>query len=195
MTQACTPSRTCRLFCSVKPPMASENTFQRSKRISLSSKILITPSAALLSANGSLLPVGFSSIAQNPTNVSILSASATATRNRIGRHAVIRALGLVVFLTRRSNARGFALSQRVVLAHQPLQFGKFAYHFGQQICFRQPCRTFCLLDISAHQRCDLCRQPLDPVDTLTLRAQFLVKHDSESNFGNRSSSFVFKSVS
>ena len=45
----------------------------------LSSTIRITPSAALRNAYGSLLPVGFSSIAQNPTSVSILSANATAT--------------------------------------------------------------------------------------------------------------------
>ncbi len=38
----------------------------------------ITPSAARRSAYGSLLPVGFSSMAQKPTSVSSLSASATA---------------------------------------------------------------------------------------------------------------------
>ena len=43
-----------------------------------SSTSRITPSAALLSANGSLLPVGFSSIAQKPVSMSSLSASATA---------------------------------------------------------------------------------------------------------------------
>ena len=43
-----------------------------------SSMIRITPSAALRSAKGSLLPVGFSSIVQNPASVSSLSASATA---------------------------------------------------------------------------------------------------------------------
>ncbi len=37
------------------------------------------PSAARRSANGSLLPVGFSSIAQKPASMSSLSASATAT--------------------------------------------------------------------------------------------------------------------
>jgi hypothetical protein len=39
----------------------------------------ITPNAARRSAKGSFDPVGFSSIAQNPVSVSILSASATAT--------------------------------------------------------------------------------------------------------------------
>ena len=44
----------------------------------LSKIIRITPSAARRSAKGSFEPVGFSSIAQKPTSVSILSASATA---------------------------------------------------------------------------------------------------------------------
>src|SRR5262249_36179831 len=39
---------------------------------------LITPSAARLKPYGSLLPVGFSSIAQKPISMSTLSASATA---------------------------------------------------------------------------------------------------------------------
>ena len=43
-----------------------------------SSTMRMTPSAARRSANGSLLPVGFSSIAKKPPSVSSLSASATA---------------------------------------------------------------------------------------------------------------------
>ena len=39
----------------------------------------ITPSAARRSAKGSLEPVGFSLIAQNPVSISNLSAKATAT--------------------------------------------------------------------------------------------------------------------
>ncbi len=38
----------------------------------------MTPSAARRSANGSFEPVGFSSMAQKPTSMSSLSASATA---------------------------------------------------------------------------------------------------------------------
>ena len=48
------------------------------RRNPFSSTMRMTPSAARLSANGSLLPVGFSSIAQKPPSVSSLSASATA---------------------------------------------------------------------------------------------------------------------
>ena len=46
--------------------------------ILFSSIILTTPNAALRKANGSLEPVGFSCIPQKQSNVSILSARATA---------------------------------------------------------------------------------------------------------------------
>src|ERR1043165_1706228 len=89
--------------------------------------IRMTPSAARLSAKGSFEPVGFSLIAQKPTSVSILSASATAIatasagpkpprplggqrvdvggqcrgdRRRIGRPQVVRALRPVVIFDR-----------------------------------------------------------------------------------------------
>ena len=57
----------------------SANASPRRTRAPVARMMRITPKAALRSANGSLLPVGFSSIAQNPTSVSSLSASATAT--------------------------------------------------------------------------------------------------------------------
>ena len=59
--------------------MADFATFKIGSRSAFSTISLMTPSAARRSAYGSLLPVGFSSIAQKPTSVSILSASATAT--------------------------------------------------------------------------------------------------------------------
>ena len=60
-------------------PSADFSNLQARQPDALSTISLMTPSAALLSAYGSLLPVGFSSIAQKPTSVSSLSASATAT--------------------------------------------------------------------------------------------------------------------
>ena len=67
--------------CRSSPAMTSSawrsNSANRRSR-SLSSTIRITPSAARRSANGSFEPVGFSSIAQKPTSMSSLSASATA---------------------------------------------------------------------------------------------------------------------
>ena len=62
-----------------KPEIANSAAFKTDSRRVFSTISLITPSAALRRAKGSLDPVGFSSIAQNPTSVSILSASATAT--------------------------------------------------------------------------------------------------------------------
>src|SRR3974390_634261 len=58
--------------------IAAHSTEGSGKRNSFSITMRITPSAARRSAKGSLEPVGFSPIDQKPTNVSILSASATA---------------------------------------------------------------------------------------------------------------------
>ncbi len=69
---------TFRLPCSLYATIDVASGFQRSMRRSFSSTIRITPSAARRSAYGSLLPVGFSSIAQKPTSMSSFSASATA---------------------------------------------------------------------------------------------------------------------
>src|SRR5487761_2756747 len=45
--------------------------------------------------------------------------------HRIGRHAIIRALRLVVLLARRSDGSVLALRQRVIIAHQALQLREF----------------------------------------------------------------------
>ncbi len=82
-----------------------------------------------------------------------------------------------MFLAGRSDGRILALRQRVVLAHQALQLGEFADHFGQQIRLRELRRALGLLDIGADQRRDLGRQLLDARDALGLRAELLVKHD------------------
>ena len=53
--------------------------------------------------------------------------------DRIGWHAIGRALRLVVFLDGGGDAFVLALRQRVVAAHQPLHFGEFTDDFGEQI--------------------------------------------------------------
>ena len=58
--------------------MACSEIVRKESGILCSNIILITPNAARLNAYGSFDPVGFSSIAQNPTSVSSLSANATA---------------------------------------------------------------------------------------------------------------------
>ena len=80
-----------------------------------------------------MLPVGFSSIAQNPTSVSSLSASATAIETGAVGHAVAGALRAVVIFDRRCDFGRFALGGGIVAAHQPLQFRKFADHFRDKV--------------------------------------------------------------
>jgi hypothetical protein len=74
----------------------ASNSRSSGRRRRWSSTSRITPKAARRSAKGSLLPVGFSSMAQKPVSVSILSASATATETGVGRHGVGGAEGLVM---------------------------------------------------------------------------------------------------
>ena len=97
--------------------------------------------------------------------------------HRIGRHAIGRALRLVVLLARGGDGGVLALRQRVVLAHQALQLGEFADHFGQQIGLAQLRRALGLLDIGADQRRDLGGEALDARDALGLGAELLVEHD------------------
>ncbi len=90
----------------------------------------ITPSAALLSAYGSLLPVGFSSIAQKPTSVSSLSASATAIDTGSD-GTVVRPLRPVVIADRVGDFGLLVLLQRVIAPHDALQLGELADHAGR----------------------------------------------------------------
>ena len=122
---------------------------------SFSNTNLITPSAARRSAYGSLLPVGFSSMAQKPTSVSSLSASATATDDRVGRHAVGRAERLVVLLDGARDRRVLALQLRVIAAHQPLQLGELADHLGDEVGLGEPRRALGLVRIGADDRREL----------------------------------------
>ena len=98
-----------------------------------SSTSRITPSAARLRANGSFDPVGFSSMAKKPTRVSSLSARATATRQRRGRHGVGRALRLVVVADGVGDGVGMAEGAGIIAAHHALQFRELADHAAGQI--------------------------------------------------------------
>jgi len=66
---------------------AASKTTISGKRNPFSSTRRITPKAERRSANGSLEPVGFSSMLQKPANVSIFSANATATETGSAGHA------------------------------------------------------------------------------------------------------------
>ncbi len=147
-------------------------------RMSFSKTSRITPSAARRSAYGSFDPVGFSSIAQKPTSVSILSASATATDDRVGRHAVGRPERLVVLLDRRGDGRMLALERRVVAAHQSLQFRKFADHLGHEIGLGEPRRALREVRVRADDGRELPRKRRDPLDPLELGAELLVEDDA-----------------
>ncbi len=149
------------------------------RRKPFSSTMRITPSAARLSANGSLLPVGFSSIAQKPPSVSSLSASATAIDDRRRRNPVARPLRLVMVLDRGGDARLLALLRRIVAAHQALQLGKLADHFGDEIGLGEARGARRKLDVGADLGRELARQRLDPLDPLGLRAELLVEDDAE----------------
>ena len=81
-----------------------------------------------------------------------------------------------------------ALRQRVVAAHQALQFGEFADHLGEQIGLGEPRGALRLLDIGADQRRELAR----PAARCARCARACVPSFSWnticSNFGSRSSS-------
>ncbi len=70
-----------------------------------------------------------------------------------------------------------SLSFGVVFPHKPLQLGKFADDFGEQIRLAQPRRAFGLLHIRPDQRRQLAGQSFNPFNALGLGAQLLVKDD------------------
>src|SRR5437667_88133 len=49
--------------------------------------------------------------------------------NRVGRHAIIRPLRLVMFFRRRGDGSILALRQRIIFAHEALQFREFTDYF------------------------------------------------------------------
>ena len=67
---------------------------------------------------------------------------------------------------------------RVVAAHQALQFGELADHFGRQIGLGEFRRARRKRDIRADLWRKLARQRLDPRDALALRAELLVEDDA-----------------
>ena len=71
----------------------------------------------------------------------------------------------------------FVLRLGVVLAHQALQFGKFADHFGEQIGLAQLRGAFGLGDVGADQGCQLTGERDDARDAFFLRAELFVKDD------------------
>jgi hypothetical protein len=82
-----------------------------------------------------------------------------------------------VILARGGDAFVLALRQRVIFAHQALQFGEFADHFSEQIRFAQLRGAFGLRRIGLDQRRQFLGQRRDAGDALGLCAEFLMKHD------------------
>ena len=126
----------------------------------------MTPNAALRSCIGSLLPVGFSSIAQKPTSVSILSASATAIDTGSVGTQIVGPLRPVVILDGVRDGFVLALRLGVVFPHQCLAAREIRRPFGEQIGLAQKRRAFGLFHIGADERREFRRQPLDALDAL-----------------------------
>ncbi len=161
----------------------------------LSRRMRMTPSAARRSAYGSFEPVGFSSMAQKPVENVELVGERHCNRHRIGRHAIGRALRLVVLFDRGGDALVLALRQRVVAAHQALHFGEFTDDFGEQISLGELRRALDLGDIGADQRREFNRELFDTRHTLAPACRAFRGTRSARTCGSRSSSFVFRSVS
>ncbi len=68
----------------------------------------------------------------------------------------------------------FTVVQCVVITHQPLQLGKLAYHFGQQISLAQPGRAFGQLRIAADPLGNGDGQFLQTLHALQLAAELVV---------------------
>ena len=64
--------------------------------------------------------------------------------HRIRRHAIRWALRFPVIFACSGDRAVFTLCQRIIFAHQALQLGKFADHFGEQVGLRQQRCSFCL---------------------------------------------------
>ena len=93
----------------------------------------MTPSAARRSANGSLEPVGFSPMAKKPDQRVDLVGKRQRHADRRGRAGVVGTERLVMLGDGVGDARVFAVMQRVVAAHDPLQLGELADHAGREI--------------------------------------------------------------
>ena len=75
------------------------------------------------------------------------------------------------------HCRGFAVMQRVITAHDPLQFRKLADHAGDQVGLGQPGGAFGLRRIGIQQARDFPGQQLHAFDALQLCAEFIVIND------------------
>ena len=98
--------------------------------------------------------------------------------DRIGRHQIVRALRLVVILDGVGDRLVLALRLGVVAAHEALQLGEFADHFGEQIGLAQQRGALGLGAVGADHIAQLARQRVDARDALGLRAELLVEHDA-----------------
>ena len=95
------------------------------------------------------------------------------------RNPVVRPLRLIVLLDRGGDARLLALAGRVIAAHQALQLGKLADHFGDEIGLGEPGGARRKLDVGPHLRRDLPRKLFDALDPFGLRAELFVEDDAE----------------
>ena len=145
---------------------------------SFSNTNLITPKAARRSAYGSFDPVGFSSMAQKPTSVSILSASATATETGSVGTRSDGTERLVMLFDGRGDARMLALQRGVIASHQSLQLGKFADHLGDKIRLRQTGRTLRQFGIGAN----ICCKLLAPTPRCAPRAHIACRASRETRW-------------
>ena len=104
---------------------------------SVSSAMRSTPMAARRRPNGSRVPLGFWPIAKMPASVSSLSAIATAIADAAGRQRIAGAARQVVIANRLRDHGRLAVGERVVAAHDALQFRELADHRGQQVALGQ----------------------------------------------------------
>ena len=93
----------------------------------------ITPSAWRRSANGSLSPVGIWPMPNNPDQRLQLVGQRHAHADVAARQFVAGKARLVVVLDGEGDVVGQAIMQRVIAAHDALQFGELAHHVGEQV--------------------------------------------------------------
>ena len=117
-----------------------------------------SPSDARRKPNGSLLPLGRLPTEKIPASVSRRSATA---RMRPGRRSGQLAPGLyrqILFFYCLGDTFGLAVQRRVIKPDAPLQLGKLADHFGQQIRLGEACRAFddyvVLAELSGQPGCE-----------------------------------------
>ena len=118
-------------------------------------------------------------MAQKPMRVSSLSASATATDDRVGRHAVGGAGGCSAPRWR-ARPTGLALRSGVVAAHEALELGELADHLADEVGLGEVRRALGEGRVGADDRGQLPGEGGDAVDALALRAELLVEDDGSS---------------